>query len=270
MARTAVVNPRKRRRRRRNANGQFSSGGGGRTANPRRKKRRRRNYGAAAANPRRRRSKGRRRNPASVYSTGGYYRRPNPTLFDMDDLTDTVPAATAGVWAGRWAVKQAGAFEPAKDGTLEPGIKHAVAIWVAAAIGGQLVGQMLGSEAKGNVARIACLGYGGDLFMRGRFMRDSAFVQNNLSLQGFQEQSALGAPPTMVDAFGNSFVSTPQGWQLQGGMGADEGDFVEIDGEVYQLEGAAEDAAALNGFSQESRLGMVPATPGGGSSFGYC
>lgn len=263
MAKTAVVNRRRRKKRRRNPS---------RSSSPRR--RRRRNYGAAAlVNPRRRRARRsaprrRRRNPISPYSGQGYYRRPNPG-FSFNEVMDVVPAATAGVMAGRFALKQAGAFEPGTGGVLEPGIKHALALWAAAEFGGELVDSMFG-HGKGQMARIACYGFAGDLFLRTKFMRDSEFVKNNLSLQGmgddygyeeadpdyetdpafisgFQSQSALGAPD-MVDAFGNRFVSTPQGWQLAGsGSGAQ-----------------------LAGFSDRSALGMSRSTrPSTTSSFGY-
>lgn len=286
MAKTAVVNPRRRRRRR---NPQAS------TTNKRR--RRRRNYGAAAAvNPRRRRRSNRRRrsygmarrrrNPVSPYASTSYYRKPNPSFDVMQDLTEVLPAATGGVWAARYALKQAGAYEPDAKGQLEPGIKHAVAIYLAATFGSSLIGSVLGHD-KEHIAKIATLGFGGDLFLRTRFMKDSEFVKNNLSLQGmgydddepdaggyyvpdgmagFQEQSPLGS--TMVDAFGNQFVSTPQGWQL---AGAD--DLVMDDqGNVYQLGQAggarlAGGGGAFGGFAQASPLGGARAN--NGSSFGY-
>jgi hypothetical protein len=263
MAKTAVVNRRRRKKRRSNP----------RSAAPRRR-RRRRNYGAAAAiNPRRRRrarraAPRRRRNPISPYSSAGYYRRPNPG-FSFNEVMDTVPAATAGVFAGRFALKQAGAWEPGTGGVLEPGLKQALALWAAAEFGGELVDSMFG-HGKGQMARIACYGFAGDLFLRAKFMRDSDFVKNNLSLQGiddddygyqeadpdystdpafmsgFQAESALGAP-SMTDAFGNRFVSTPQGWQLAG----------------------AASGAQLAGFSDRSALGMSRTRPSTSSSFGY-
>lgn len=283
MAKTAVVNKRGRRRRRRNP-----------TSSTTNRRRRRRNYGAAATiNPRRRRrrshgiarrrpSRGgrRRRNPVSPYAGTGYYRRPNPSFDVMNDATEVLPAATAGVLAARFALKQAGAYEPDAKGVLEPGIKHAIAIYIAAVFGGQLVDSVLGN-GKGNIAKVSALGFGGDMFLRNRFMKDSEFYRNNLSLQGlgmgmdeddgggyyvpdgmdgFQEQSALGS--TMTDAFGNTYVSTPQGWQLNG---AD--DLVVDDaGNVYQLSGGG--GARLDGFAQTSPLGAVRASRGG-SSFGY-
>lgn len=284
MARTAVVNP-KRRKRRRKKNPSRSSA-------PRR--RRRRNYGAAAReeNPRRRRRRShgrrtygrRRRNPDSL----GRSRNPS---FDLDGLIDTVPSATAGVWAARWATKQAGEFENG-----QPGIKHAIAIWAAAHFGGQMIGQLFGSHAKGEFARIAALGFGGDLFARLRFMKDSKFMQQNLSLagfddpetldgaddvpnysdgadlNGFEQGSALG--DSFTDAMGNQYVQTAQGWALAG-MG--DAQIVQgADGTLYQL-GAGEfvypnnydSIMEVSGFEQGSSIGFAPASGSHSSSFGY-
>jgi hypothetical protein len=280
MAKTAVVNKRGRRRRRRNPTSSTSN----------RRRRRRRNYGAAATiNPRRRRRRSygvarrrpagrRRRNPVSPYASSGYYRRPNPTFDVMNDATEVLPAATGGVLAARFALRQAGPYEADAKGVLEPGLKHAIAIYLAAVVGSQLIDSVLGS-GKGNIAKVSALGFGGDLFLRARFMKDSEFYKNNLSLQGlgmgmdeddagyyvpdgmegFQETSALGS--TMTDAFGNSYVSTPQGWQLSG-----PDDLVVDDaGNVYQLSGGG--GARLAGFSQSSPLGAPRAS--NESSFGY-
>ncbi len=278
MAKTAVVNKRGRRRRRRNPTASTSN----------RRRRRRRNYGAAATiNPRRRRRRSygmarrrpagrRRRNPVSPYASTGYYRKPNPSFDVMHDMTEVVPAATGGIWAARYALRQAGAFEPDSKGVLEPGIKHAIAIYLAATMGSQLIGSVLGGN-KADIAKIAALGFGGDLFLRTRFLKDSEFVRNQLSLQGmgddddaegyyvpdemagFQEQSPLGS--SMVDAFGNQYVSTPEGWQLSG-----PGDVVVDDaGNLYQL--GQHGGARLAGFAQQSPLGSV--RPSNDSSFGY-
>ena len=270
MAKTAVVNPRRRRKRRRsNPRRRRRNYGAAALVNPPRRRRRRRRYGAAR--------RPRRRNPASPYASASYYRRPNPPqMFDFQDLVETVPAATAGIWAGRWAVRQAGAFEAAQDGTLEPGIKHAIAIWLAAAVGGQFIGQLMGSEAKGNAARVAALGYGGDLFLRGRFLRDSDFVRNNLSLQGtedepsetvqlirgadgnlyqlsgFQSQSALG---DYTDAAGNTWRSGPNGWE-----------FVSS---APGFSGGPSDGSVLDGFQATSALGSPYYGRSSGTSFGY-
>lgn len=240
MARTAVINPRRRRKKK--------SGG----------KRRRRNYGAAVAqqaNRRRRKGGRRRRNPSvpAVYSSGGYRRAPNP--FDLtgakgllSQVTETMPAATGGVWAARWAVKMAGPFE-----NNEPGIKHALAIWLASALGAQVLSSVFRSPAKGEYARIAALGFGGDLFMRKRFMAGNRWVGENLYLDGvddmdstpdysegqdingFQQQSALG--DTFTDATGNTYVRTAQGWALAG-MGET---FVDEAGNVFTVDGVGAD-----------------------------
>lgn len=282
MAKTAVVNKRRRRRRRNPASA---------SANPRRRRRRRRNYGGAAAvNPRRRRrrarshggrmARGRRRNPISPYSSTSYYRRPNPSFDVMHDVTEVMPAATAGVWLSRFALKQAGEWKPDDKGVLEPGLKQAVACYLAATMGAPLIGSVLGAGTE-QIAKIAALGFAGDLFLRTRFMRDSEFVKNNLSLQGlgydddmpnaggyyvpdgmngFQAESPLGS--SMVDAFGNTFVSTADGWQLAGA-----GDLVQdSEGNVWQL-GAARGGAKLAGFSATSPLGNVGASSA--NSFGY-
>jgi hypothetical protein len=204
----------------------------------------------------------------------------------FNDLFRTIPAATAGVMASRFALKQAGAFEPASDGVLEPGIKHAAAVLVAAELGGRLLGMFMGSGA-GDAARIAALGFGGDLFLRTRFMRNSALVKDHLSLQGmgaegelyvdsqgnvfqlggFQNESALG--DTYVDSQGNVFeVGADGNWALQG-LG-DAGDFVRTaDGQLYQLSGGPSSGTVLDGFQNSSALGMPPAAPSNGSSFGY-
>jgi len=274
MAKTKVVNPRRRKRR--------ST-----------KRRRRRNYGAAAAPARRRRrnpapaAPSRRRSPA---------RRKNPSAFDVDSIIDTVPAATGGVWAARWATRMAGDFEPNAEGVLEPGLKHAIAIAIAASFGGDLIGDLLGSAQKGEYARIAALGFGGDLFMRMRFMRDSAWVNQNLmlgevdagyeyddsdeELDGFQSESALGAVNTYTDATGQQWRFTERGWEPLSGMGAE---FVQDDqGNVYQLDGGVGAAgyqypanypqimaaSGVSGFQSTSALGATGA-PDTTNSFGY-
>jgi len=279
MARTAVVNP-KRRKRRRKRNPSRSSA-------PRR--RRRRNYGAAAeVNPRRRRrgkrrsAPRRRRNPDSSL---GRSRNPG---FDIDHLIDTVPAATGGVWAARWATKLAG---PMEEG--EPSLKHAIAIWIAAHFGGQMIGQLFGSSAKGEYARIGALAFGGDMFLRLRFMKESKWMKENLTLggvdemgdaydvpdysegsdlNGFQDGTALG--DSFVDAMGNQYVQTAQGWALAG-MG--DAQIVQgADGELYQL-GSGEfvypsnydSIMEVSGFESGSSIGFHPASGSHASSFGY-
>jgi hypothetical protein len=278
MAKTAVINPRRRRRR----------------AKKTTHRRRRRNYGAAAtvartANRRRRRTSHhrRRRNPSvpSVYSSGGY-RRSNPISFNLDHLVEITPAATAGVWAARWGVKMAG---PMDNG--EPGIKHALAVWLASSLGGQLLGSAFGSEAKGAYATIAALGFGGDLFARKRFFKDTKWVQENIYLEGvddmeevddtpnysegadlngFQQHSALGAVDTFTDAAGNNYVRTEQGWALAG-LGET---FVDSDGNVFELQGGMGTqqfqyppnyAQLIDGVGA-SYMGNVPSDPAYGPS----
>jgi hypothetical protein len=278
MAKTAVVNPRRRRRRRRNPSSSNSNPSSS-NSNPRRRRRRRRtNYSAAATvNPRRRRarsSRRRRRNPVSPYASSGYYRRPNPSFDVMNDLTETMPAGVAGIWLTRFALKQAGPYEPDAKGVLQPGIKHAVACYLAATMGAPLVGSVLGSGKEG-IAKIASLAFAGDLFLRARFMKDSEFVKNNLSLQGrgeddegyyvpdgmdgFSTESPIGLGSTFTDAFGNTFVGTPTGWQL---AGADDV-FQDEQGNMYQLgQAAARGGARLAGFAKSSPIA-------GASSFGY-
>lgn len=211
MADTAVVNPRRRRRR------------------PARRRRRRRNpesYGAAA-NPRRRRrrtyaprKRRRRRNP-SPYSSGGYYQRPNPNgALDFNEAMAIIPAGTMGIAADRWAINMAGPFEQTPEGTQVPGVKHAFAIWLAASFASPIIGNILGDSRKAEIAKIAALSWGGDLFTWKRFMSGNQWAQQNLYLAGFQEQSALASgmgQDTFIDAAGNKYVRQPGGgWQLAG------------------------------------------------------
>lgn len=262
MARTAVVN-RARRMPPRNRDGSFKKRSRmGRAANPRRKHRRRRRNPAASAPPQAR----------SPYASVGYYRSPNRRRksrkhnpeFSLSEVTNILPAATGGVIAARWAVAQSGAWEPGAGGVLEPGIKQALAIYLAATIGSDLIGQVMGSDERGRIAKIAAYGYGGDLFMRTRFMKDSPFFKNNLSLQGMESQSYLGAAggDTYTDAEGNVWHATQRGWQLAGL------------GEERQLVLVADnDADEMSGMESQSYLGYAGrrrrANPSASSSFGY-
>lgn len=277
MARTAIVNPRNKRRRRRNTDGTYA-GASTRSANPRR--RRRRTYGSSsrrrntAPTPNRRR---RRRNPSSspassAYSAGGY-RRKNPDLFDMDALTDTLPAATLGVWAARFSGKFAGPFEVVEaNKPAVPTFKHAIAIILGAKFGSQIVGNMLGS-GKEQIAYAAALGFAGDLFARRRFFEDSAWVKSNLLLAGVDAEADEGEydPSAEADYYTDPELSgfeesselgqTPQAGQL----------IVGPDGQLYQLQGVAPDPAdypgGVAGFEQHSELGY--AQPSSDSGFGY-
>lgn len=244
MAKTAVVNRRKGRKRKA----------------PKR-------YGSA---------KKRRRNPTaagkqSPYSSQGYYRRPNPSMFDMDTYTRTMPAATMGVWAARWAVKMAGPFEPDSAGVPVPGIKHAIAIIAATEFGGKLVGQLLGGRREIDIAQIGAMGYGGDLFLRKRLFRDSAWVQENISLEGdeeweeegyTEEMSGMGAD-TYTDPAGNKYIRSGAGWQLadwefgqpdEVPSDAEPGDIVQTpSGDIFEVmaDGNMQSRPDLAGLTQE-------------------
>lgn len=252
MATTKVVNP-KRRTPPRRADGTFKSKG--RRSNPKR-----RTYAHGAASTRRRR----RRNPEaaaapvskraavrSVYSYGGYRQR-NPDMFDMDYLTETVPAATGGVMAARWGAKMAGDFEEVKSTVngqpvtyRAPGLKHAVGIVVAAHIGASVADSVLG-PGKGTLAKIAALGYGGDLFVQKRFFRDNEWMRDNL-LSGVDDDDQGDD----VGAFENRSAIGDDAPQLVQGP----------DGNVYQL-GDFQQLHALGAFENRSAIGSV-AAPGG-------
>jgi hypothetical protein len=251
MATTKVVNP-KRKTPPRRADGTFKSKGT-RRHNPKRKSHA---YGSA-------RRKKRRHNPdavaptskravvRSVYSYGGYRQR-NPDMFDMDYLTETVPAATAGVLSARWGAKMGGAFEEMKTTVngqpvsySAPGLKHAVAIVIASHIGGSVVDSMLG-HGKGAIAKIAALGYGGDLFVQKRFFRDNEWMKENL-LSGVDDDDAENG----VGAFENRST-----------IGQDAApQFVQApDGNVYAL-GDFQELSALGAFENRSTIGAH--APGG-------
>jgi len=250
MARTAIVNPRRRRHTKRKTN-------------------KRRAYGRAAA-PKRRRNparrtthKRRRRNPStpgtSAYSATGY-RTKNPNMFDIDRVMDVTPAATAGVWAARWALKMAGPFENAEGGKAQrPGFKHAIAIVIASNVVQGIADSVLG-HGKGTFAEIGALAFGGDVFARTTLFDNSKWVTDNLylgdhdadddddelDLEGFEQQSALGEPQYAVGP----------------------------DGTLYEMSGsdAAPDPAyerTLSGFEQQSALGAWGGLPTAANSFGY-
>jgi hypothetical protein len=268
MPRTAVINPRRRRRRRNKT-----------TAAPRR----RRNPEEAVQNPRRRRRakrryyggarRRRRRNPVGALAprrSSAPRRAPRQKngAIGLDDAIEILPAGTAGVWAARWAVAQAGEFE---DG--EPGFKHALAVWIAASFGADLIGSAFG-QGKATIARIAALSWGGDMFMRQRFMKDSKWVKENISLKGVDDTTKRyargssymgdGGGP-FVDALGNRYVNTDQGWAL---AGDDGGQLVQDEhGNVFSL-GGFQSSSPIGGFESSSPIGAL-GSRSGESSFGY-
>lgn len=286
MAKTAVVNPRKKRSRRRRRNPSPPA-----QANPRRRRRRNshRSYGAARRAPARRHHR-RRRNPISPYASGGYRRSPNPFGLSsvsgaFSEIMTIVPAGTIGITAARFGVKASGEWSKDGKGVLEPGFSQALAIFLAAHVGGALVSTLFRNPAQGNIAKIAALSYGGDLFARMRFFKDSDFYKNNFSLaglgedeeyedaglvDGFQDTSVLGEE--FEDSSGDAYRSGDRGWALAGmgldsppgsgarlaGMGSPQL-MVGNDGTVYQL----------SGFQNSSALGAHPARANMSSSFGY-
>lgn len=227
MAKTAIVNPRRKRRRQPEA-----------AKNPRRRR-----YPAQAA-PRRRR----RRNPDGIADLAGRRRyrrrtyRRNPdgiTRGDFGAVMEVLPAATAGVIGSRWAVKMAGEMEGGK-----PTFAHALAIWLAAVWGSPLIGNLFGDSAKGKMAGIAALGWGGDLFVRKHWLEDSDFGKENLylgdeessdeeltdeelaMLEGLTEGSAIGA-------FGRRQPSRARAWLS--GLGKEPSYYQTPDGQIVQL-----------------------------------
>lgn len=285
MAKTAVVNPRRKKRSHKRRRRNPSSAA---TANPRRRRRRsHRSYGSARrAAPRRRR----RRNPISPYSSAGYRRTPNPFGIGglngaLKEIMEIVPAGTLGITAARFGLKASGTWSNA-----EPGLAQALAIFLSAHVGGALVSTLLRSSHSGNIAKIAALSFGGDLFARMRFLKDSNFYRNNFSLaglgddedapgeyddsglvDGFQDASVLGEE--FEDSSGDAYRSGDRGWALAGSMGLDSPPgsgarlagmgapqlMVGQDGNVYQL----------GGFQPSSALGAAPARANMSSSFGY-
>jgi hypothetical protein len=260
MATTAVINRRKRRR------------SAKRRSNP--KRRRRHMRGAAASSHRRRRSSRRRRNPQATAAVvkAAYqprnYRRQNPQTLaqDMNGLMEVLPAATGGVLAARWAVQQAGEFKANEKGVAEPGFSHALAIYLAARFGGQMIGSLLGDPHKGTIAAISALGFGGDMFLRLRFMRDNETFKKNFSLAGYDDDAYVDNQDepyadmgAYQDAVGNTWVRTASGWQLSG--------YHDSATEPQRLAGF-QSQSALGGFQNQSALGGG-AVSNRRSSFGY-
>lgn len=297
MPKSAVINPRRDRK------GRFLKGGRKRRSNPAKggARGRRRNpspftQAAYAGHPRevnrRRRRRGskhyyggsRRRNPGSAVS-----RRSNPSL-GIDQLVETLPAATLGIQAARFATSMAGEFEADKSGRPVPGIAHMIAWWVAAKYGGEMVGSLLGSPTKGHYATIAALGWAGDQLLWKRFIEPAnptaepkglrKWASENMYLGdagggyymgGFEQTSPIGATE-YTDAMGNRYVSTPEGW----GMAGDGQLYEGADGQLYLGEGyeypadyveIMEGVHGFGGFEQTSPIGGTMRR--GSSTFGY-
>lgn len=270
MAQTKVVNP---KRRTRNADGTFKSKG--RRKNPSRRKtraygsarRRRRNPEPAAAAP------SKRSRVRSVYSYGGY-RQSNPAgdLFDMDYLVEVTPAATMGDFAARFAAKMAGPFEEIKTTVngqpvtyTAPGFKHALAIAIGAHVGGSLTESVLG-PGKGALAKVGALAFGGSLFARKRFLRDSAWVRDNILLDGVDD----------MDDGNNSDADEMGAFEQRSAIGADEQPKIVQgpDGNFYVMD---EGVAGMGAFENKSTIGAGnfgnirrdPAVVASDTSFGY-
>lgn len=257
MARTAIVNPRNRKKRK--------------TSHP--AKRRARSYGrkrnpSRTANRRPPAVRRRRRNPgtgASVYSSGGY-RQSNPSgdLFDLDYLMETIPAATGGVWAARWAAKMAGPFEVVDGGKdAVPTFKHAIAMVLGARFGSQAIGSFMGA-GKEVIAEHAALGFAGDLFARKRVFADSSWVQQNLMLEGVDYEGDYG------DDTAPEYAEDLSGFEQDTALGAGGEYVVGPDGTLYQMQGVADDQpGAISGFEQTTALGFSHVSPSSESGFGY-
>jgi hypothetical protein len=231
------------------------------------------------ANPRRRRRRRYRRHNPSPYampnprrrSRGGRRRNPGGNLLDFDRAIEVAPPATLGVLIARWLTKFAGPFEGTVGGVpAQPGIKHALALLVGSKIGADIIDGFM--PGKGHIAEIAALGFGGDLFLRKRFMRDSRWMQENLYLEGFDMDSQIGAD-TFVDATGQTYVRTANGWALAGfDMHSQIGQyqpgqiFTLPDGTVVQVEGEYESGDYAMGSQYESGSNAMGF---GDSSFGY-
>lgn len=258
--------PRRRRRKNPSAFTQAAYAGHPREVN--RRRRRRHYYGSR-----------RRRNP----SHSGMRRR-NPSL-GFDQLIETVPAATLGIQAMRFATNMAGPYEaPSAQSPGGPGLAHAIAWWIAALFGGEMIGSLLGSPTKGHYATIAGLGWAGDQFLWKRLVPTTeaspqglrAWAHNNMFLGdeggyymgGFTETSPIGATE-YIDAMGNRYVSTPEGW----GMAGDGQLYQGADGQLYLGEGYeypadyVEILDGVSGFQATSPIGGSMRR--GNSTFGY-
>jgi hypothetical protein len=226
------------------------------TVNPRRRgkkkaaRRRPASYGAAKKTAKRRR-----RNPSTTpYRSAGYRRRvgnPKLKLMDIDRYVKIVPPAALGNVVGRLAVKQAGPFENG-----EPGFKHAIAGILGVAIGSNVIGNVFRDSRASEYAYASGLGYLGELFLRKRFLADSPWYTDNISLEG-------NGP---VDAYMDGPSATHD-------LGA-PGDLVQMPGGGVAQITPTLPGGSLRGFQPQSALGtQAPPTelygPSQGTSFGY-
>jgi hypothetical protein len=201
-----------------------------------------------------------------------------------------VPPAALGNIVGRLAVKQAGPFENG-----EPGFKHAIAGVLGVAIGSNVIGTVFRDTRASEYAYASGLGYLGELFLRKRFLADSPWYTDNISLEGDAAFDSymdgpgtathdLGAPGDVVEmpgggvvqvlagpgqgsfktAQGNDWIQTANGWQMAG----------ERTDAALQMPTPTLPGGALRGFQAQSALGThVPPTelygPSADTSFGY-
>lgn len=179
-----------------------------------------------------------------------------------------MPAATAGIFAVRFAMKLAGPLEQidvkddsgnaAAAGTTVKvgavGIKHAIAGIIGANIAHGIAASMLGGDAKGRYAQIAGLGFVGDIFARQRLLAGSKFVNDNLLLSGVDCEDVI------VDDDG-SF----SGLQESSALGQL---FQDENGQYWQVPDAN-----MSGLQSQSNLGQIAMSRGSGggrrSTFGF-
>lgn len=267
-ARTATVNPKRKKRRsssggtkkRRRRSTSGSARGRRRRRNPAPARRRRRTTGSASGRRRRRRSSPR-KNPRDI--------------MDFNYTLEMGPPATLGVVGARWATKQAGPFEtPEGGGTPQPGLTHAIWLYLMSRIGGNMVGNFFGDQSKGDAFEIAALGFAGDLFLRHNFFTDAdSWYRRNVYLGDGSPyrrmMSGVGRSPyamgqtgqrTYTDATGQQYVKTAHGWRLAGVGRAPLGPVASP--QVAPGMGGFSMSSPLGGFSMSSPLGQ-------GNSGGY-
>lgn len=258
--------------------------------NPKKKKKKKKNpktYGGA--------KKPAKRKPASSYRAAPYRRKvANPTmkLMDLDRYVKIIPPAALGNSVGRAAVKLAGPFENG-----QPGWKHAFAGILGVAIGSQIVGNVFRDVRAGEYAYASGLGYVGELFLRKRFLADSAWYTENISLEGDGMNQLAGHTRTHDLGASNpcggpgDVVQLPSGQVVQvlGDMG--QGSFVTAGGQRYvqtatgwQMAGTGDitnsptdrrlemptprlPGGSMRGFQNNSQLGGYGASSNNG--FGY-